>query len=154
MKTFNIKSPKQVTSLQIIKVDEKGSIGKGIRLVSPEQVSYQEIEKFVRNGDQEVYLRDYPFKMIHQGKKYYMVCDEDGMVNNENPSILDFTSVGMEDVKFVYSDNDQPAHLSDLKLNGIVIESFATYLICFGKVVFIEDVYDTKDEYAMPYSSY
>ncbi len=125
---------KKISKLKMLVVDKDGN-GQGLENVTPKEASYANISKII--GGFEVY----PFKMVYKGKKYWMICDGNGMMKYQEHSwFTPFTS-GMMDIKFVYNADSRPAHPEDLQFNGIVKVKGMGYAInTFGPMVFLEDV--------------
>lgn len=125
---------KKVKNIKCLIVNQNGE-GQGLETVSTSNVSYGRIRKVV-GGSVEVY----PFKMVYNKKKYWMVVNGKGeMLSNKPGRFMPFTC-GMMNVEFEYTDGGK-AHPEDLMFNGIqVVNMFGPNAIInhYGPLVFIE----------------
>ena len=126
---------KIVKTLKMLKVNSKGE-GLGLNTVKAEEATSQKIREFIGGN-----FTAYPFKMVYNGKKYWMCIGRGSLHKYDTEWFMPFTA-GMIDVKFVYDSNNKPAHEEDLRFNGI--QQFANtgqYVIPVnGPLIFIEDI--------------
>jgi hypothetical protein len=114
----------KLNQVHLIKVTEQGGIT--TYTVNQEDV-LSHLNDFIFDKKNKGYLKEYPFVLVSNtnwdhhfahGKKYFMIVDEDGMVNNNKMSKLDFDEWDMK-ANFLYKHNGQPVHKEDLRFNGI-----------------------------------
>ena len=113
--------------------------GQGLMSVNANEVTLAKIKNII---GKKSFVRPYPFKMVYKGKKYWMICDENGIYNYESPSQFEFFTCGMMNVEFEYT-NGKKAHIEDLKFNGILPVNFGgpnAIVRHYGPIVFIEDI--------------
>jgi len=129
-----------VKSLKQLVVDENGN-GQGLLTVKSKEVTLGRVREIIGKG-KRAHVAPYPFKMVYKGKKYWMLCNDNGMMENETPGqFMPFTA-GMMNVEFEYHDGTK-AHPEDLKFNGIQpVNMFGPNAVInhFGPIVFIEDI--------------
>jgi hypothetical protein len=126
----------KLNQVHLIKLTEKNGC---TQHYSNQEDVLSNLENWIAANNSNVLLTEYPFKIVLDGKKYFMIADENGMSNNNKASSFNFNDWGMK-AKFLYKHNDQPVHKEDLEFNGIYgYGEFANMMHFWGKIVLVEE---------------
>jgi hypothetical protein len=135
---------KKIKNIKCLIVNQNGE-GQGLKTVSTSNVSYGRIRNIV-GGLVEIY----PFKMIYNKKKYWMVVNEEGRMQFDKPGQFMPFTCGMMNVEFEYTYGGK-AHPEDLMFNGIqLVNMFGPNAIInhYGPLVFIEALEGETDTFS------